>query len=226
MSKRKRLGERRSRKKLDSRDPDLGYYIILTDTKETEKHYFKGLHDALPLQVQDRLRLKIIPRVETEYLIERCVEEIAKDSQYGTPWIILDRDQLSNIDEIIDEAEQRKISVGWSNPCFEIWLLTYFSYPPSLHDSVSCCSAFGKEFKRVSNQEYDKADKDIYRKLIRFGNEEDAVRNATTLYQNTSQRKNKKPSNLSPATTVHLLVGEMRRKCANAMNNHRVHIGR
>lgn len=39
-----RAGKRRDRsKKVGARIPELGYYLIVTDTEETEKNYFEGL---------------------------------------------------------------------------------------------------------------------------------------------------------------------------------------
>jgi hypothetical protein len=160
--------------------------------------------------------VKVIPRIETKHLIERCMEEIASNPQYGIPWIILDRDEVLDFDEIIDSAKRNQISVGWSNPCFEIWLYGYFSYPPSIHDSISCCTAFSRKFKEITGQEYEKSDTGLYRKLVRFGDEECAINHAQTLYKNNSKRENKKPSDSSPATTVHKLIGEIRQKCRDA----------
>lgn len=35
-------------KTLSTRKPNLGYYLIVTDTKKTEKNYFKGLRNTIP----------------------------------------------------------------------------------------------------------------------------------------------------------------------------------
>ena len=42
MSKEQRIGKRRPRS-FECRTPKLGYYIIYTDTKETEENYIDGL---------------------------------------------------------------------------------------------------------------------------------------------------------------------------------------
>ena len=49
-----------NRKKRNSnfREPNLGYYLIFTDTKETERNYFEGLRDSLPLDVRNNLSIK------------------------------------------------------------------------------------------------------------------------------------------------------------------------
>ena len=35
--------------------PELGYYLVVTDTEATERCYFQGLHKELPKEVQNKL---------------------------------------------------------------------------------------------------------------------------------------------------------------------------
>ena len=60
MSKQERNGQRKSRAQLSRhRSPELGYYIIVTDTKETEQNYMYGLRDSIPKELQGRLVIKV-----------------------------------------------------------------------------------------------------------------------------------------------------------------------
>lgn len=55
-----RAGKRKDRnKKVASRIPELGYYLIVTDTKETEENYFLGLRDAMPENLKGHLVIKV-----------------------------------------------------------------------------------------------------------------------------------------------------------------------
>lgn len=119
-----RRGARRQRE-LCTRIPDLGYYIIITDTEETEACFFCGLRQHLPKKLQDRLVIKV-KSTSTAHLLEQAEEGIAYDAQYRKPWIVFDRDRVSMFDQIISDAVKRGFYVGWSNPCFEIWLYAYF----------------------------------------------------------------------------------------------------
>ena len=56
---RERNGERKPRKSLSKRKPDLGYYFIATDATETEKNYIIGLRDSLPKELQNRIVIKV-----------------------------------------------------------------------------------------------------------------------------------------------------------------------
>lgn len=49
MAREDRNGKRKTRNtQLNKRIPEMGYYIIVTDTKETERCFFNGLRDNLP----------------------------------------------------------------------------------------------------------------------------------------------------------------------------------
>jgi hypothetical protein len=55
MGKDERRGARRDRNRIEGqRVPDLGYYLIITDTKETEKNYFEGIRDLIPEHLKNK----------------------------------------------------------------------------------------------------------------------------------------------------------------------------
>ncbi|MCI6921259.1 MAG: RloB family protein [Lachnospiraceae bacterium] len=96
-------------------------------------------------------------------------------SHFGIAWIVFDRDQVQGFDEIIDEAERKGIQVGWSNPCFEIWMYAYFGSMPAISDSWTCCSEFGRVYEAKTGQKYSKADEQMYGKFCKVGDEEKAL---------------------------------------------------
>ena len=56
----KRNGKRRTREQLSRhRVPELGYYVIVTDTNETEQNYILGLRDSIPKELQGKLVIKV-----------------------------------------------------------------------------------------------------------------------------------------------------------------------
>lgn len=76
--------------------------------------------------MKNKLVIKVI-ETKTQNLIEKCKEMTAYEAQYRIPWIVFDRDKVPKFDQIIKAAEKENINVGWSNPCFEIWMFGYFS---------------------------------------------------------------------------------------------------
>ena len=212
MAKKDRTGNRKPREQRKQyKVPELGYYLIVTDTEATERCFFTGLHQALPEEVRNKLVIKVV-ETKTRTMIDKCLELTAYEAQYRIPWIVFDRDQVQGFDEIIDEAKRKDIEVGWSNPCFEIWLHAYFGSMPAIQDSWSCCSEFGRVYESKTGQKYSKVDEKIYGKLCMAGDEEKAIQIAQQKLEQCERDGKKNPSEMCPCTTVHKLVAEIRGK--------------
>ena len=212
MGRNERIGARGTREQRRcSRIPELGYYLIVTDTEGTERCFFKGLHDSLPREIKDKLVIRVI-ETKTREMIDKCLEMTAYEAQYRLPWIVFDRDQVKDFDEIIQEAEAKGIRVGWSNPCFEIWMFAYFGVMPVYVESWKCCSEFGRVYEEKTGQKYSKADENLYSRLCQYGDEMKAIKLAGAKKEQCISEGKKKPSEMSPSSTVYELVGEIRRK--------------
>ena len=212
MSKAERNGKRKGREQSSKvRIPELGYYFIVTDTKETEKNYMNGLRDSIPKELQGKLVIKVI-KTETKNLVNEALNMASINPQYGEPWIVFDRDQVENFDDIISEAEEKGIHVGWANPCIEAWFHAYLGSMPTYRDSVDCCNKFAQAYVKKTKQPYEKNDEDIYSKLIKFGDEGTAIKIAEQKLKAHRSDCNSKPSTMIPCTTIHVLVREIKSK--------------
>ena len=145
-------------------------------------------------------------------MIDKCLEMTAYDAQYRLPWIVFDRDEVKDFDEIIREAESFGIRVGWSNPCFEIWMYSYYGTMPTIMESWVCCSEFEKVFERNTGQRYSKSDTAVYEKIFRTGDEEKALKIAKQKYEQCVREGKIIPSQMYPCTTVYQLVAEIKKK--------------
>ena len=211
MAKADRTGNRKRRESFKKRNPDLGYYSIITDTKETEKNYVYGLRDTLPRELRGRLVIKVI-ETKTNELVKKSLEQAMLEIPYSETWIVFDRDQVVHFDEIISDAEQNGTHVAWSNPCIEIWFDAYFGKMHGYQDSVACCEGFAKTFKMKTGQKYKKSDEQIYNKLNQYGDECTAIQNAEKKLQEHYQNGRNDPSEMCPCTTVHRLILEIKQK--------------
>ncbi len=208
-----RAGKRKDRnQRIGTRTPELGYYLIVTDTEKTEKNYFEGLRNSIPAELKEHLVVKV-EKAKTAELVKRAMELTDAEPQYRIPWIVFDRDQVKDFDEIVRTAEKNDINAGWSNPCFEIWMYAYFGEMPVIRESYICCEQFAEKFERVTGRKYQKNDRDIYRKLVQYGDEEKAFQIAKRCCQRwcTGDRK-ETPSEMCPVSMVQRLVEEIRRK--------------
>ena len=212
MARKDRTGNRTTREqRAIRRIPEMGYYLVVTDTEATERCYFTGLHKSLPSGIQNKLVIKVV-ETKTQNMIQKCLELTAYEAQYRIPWIVFDRDEVVDFDKIIRDAKKAGIHVGWSNPCFEIWMYTYFGSMPAIHESWTCCSRFGETYEKRTGQKYSKADEDIYRRLIENGDEENALAIAQRKYEQCIKNGYTIPSQMCPCTTVYELIGEIKSK--------------
>lgn len=210
-----RRGARKDRNaKRSTRTPELGYYLIVTDTKETEKNYFEGLRDSIPEKLKDKLVIKVF-ETKTVDIVEKCKELRDKDPQYRIPWVIFDKDQVLDFDNIISNAEKNDIYAGWSNPCIEIWFMAYFGSMPTTTDSVICCNIFKDKLSRVSEIKYIKSDKNIYKHLNKYGNEKIAIEVAEKRHLEYVNNCETTPSKMCSSTTVYMLIKEIKAKINN-----------
>lgn len=189
-----------------TRRAQLGTFVIFFDSEETEKNYFHGL------SASSDCRAKIKREKVTK--IENAIKEIQKRTlqPHEEIWLVFDRDEVATFDQIIADAEREGFHVGWSNPCFEIWLHAYFGEMPSAQNSVECVDNFKRAFKRKTNREYRKNDVKIFEAVEKHGSFE-VARNVARTKKKNAQNVYDKPSNQSPATSVHELVEKLRGLC-------------
>lgn len=215
MAKENRNGNRKPRStKQKMREPELGYYLIVTDTEGTERCYFDGLYNSIPEEMRDRLVIRTY-KTKTQSMIKKCKElkEFkGMESHHRIPWLIFDKDEIPDkvFDDRIAFAQKEGIHVGWSNPCFEIWMYAYFGSMPTMQDSQECCNRFATEYKRRTGIDYSKTEEHLYEKLCRYGNEKEAFAIAKQKMEQCKFENN--PSKKSPATAVYELVEAIRKK--------------
>lgn len=189
----------------------LKNYLIITDGEKTEVNYFNGLKNSLPDDYKDKISIKVIKSESPHTLIgdaKKCIEE-NKFNGYEEIWLIFDRDEVKGFDDIIIQAECNGYNVGWSNPCIEIWFLSYFGMNPIHYNSKQCIGDFKEVFKKIVEKNYKKNDTNIYHLLRKFGDEEKAIEISKNRYNNYLN-DHEKTSNMHGATRVFEVVEEIR----------------
>lgn len=172
MGKKDRLG------KLDRRSgfkPQyLGYYIIVTDGKETEPNFFNGIKEKLKDDIKNRVVIKVKTK-QTKDLIDFTLEQVSKSPNYVEPWIVFDKDEVVDFDVLIQKAHNKEINVAWSNPCIEIMFLAYFGKNPTVTNQKDCINNLEKVYRNKTNKKYEKNENKIYEILNEYGNEMEAI---------------------------------------------------
>ena len=209
MKKANRLTENRSeRKKVFLKS---GAYLIVTDAEKTEKNYFEGIKNIIPDSLKNDLQIKIYSNKPLAKIIDFAAEQRNKDERFRDIWLVFDRDEVKNFDRLIEKAKESKMNVGWSNPCFEIWLMSYFQNPKNINDSQKCCETFEKIFKENTDKNYEKSEKKIYNILCKKGDENKAIQRAREKYYQV-RKEYSQPSKMIGCTTVYKLVEELKKK--------------
>ena len=209
MKRTNRLSEKRSeRKKILLKS---GAYLIVTDAEKTEKNYFEGIKNIIPDNLKNDLQIKIYSNKALSKIIDFAAEQRNKDERFRDIWLVFDRDEVKNFDKLIEEAKENKMNVGWSNPCFEIWLMSYFQNPKNINDSQKCCEIFEKIFKENTSKKYKKSEEKIYNILYEKGDENRAIERAREKYHQV-RKDYSQPSKMVGCTTVYKLVEELKKK--------------
>ena len=209
MKKTNRLNQKRSeRKKVLLKS---GTYLIVTDAEKTEKYYFEGIKNRIPDSLKNDLQIKIYSNKALSKIIDFAAEERNKDGRFRDIWLVFDRDEVKNFDKLIEGAKENKINVGWSNPCFEIWLMSYFQLPKNINDSQKCCETFEKIFKENTDKNYEKSEEKIYNILCKKGDENKAIQRAREKYHQV-RKEYSQTSKMIGCTTVYKLVEELKKK--------------
>ena len=209
MKKTNRLSKKRNERKkilLTS-----GAYLIITDTEKTEKNYFEGIKNIIPGNLKNDLQIKIYSNKALSKIIDFAAEERNKDERFRDIWLVFDRDEVKNFDKLIEEAKENKMNVGWSNPCFEIWLMSYFQLSKNIEESQKCCETFEKIFKENTGKKYKKSEEKIYNILCENGDENRAIERAREKYHQV-RKDYSQPSKMIGCTTVYKLVEELKKK--------------
>ncbi len=200
----------KSKRRANSRRELFENILIVTDGEATETNYFSGLRDSFPVELRRKIRIRIVPEVNTQDLVETTLAELRKDPAVREAWIVFDRDNRpEDFDTVISKAKRNGINVGWSNPCIEIFFHAYYGKMPRNEVPQQCISAFGRDFERKTGKEYEKNDEDIYEELRETGDEEGALAlSKATLETSSKNAESKRPSKYCPASTLHELVGK------------------
>ncbi|MBP1920596.1 RloB family protein [Youngiibacter multivorans] len=206
---------KRSRSERKIRPLRLGGYLIITDTEATEVNYFLGLKESIPPMLKGDLQIKVFKNKDLDNIINFASSERNKDSRFRSVWVVFDRDEVKNFDNLVSQIEKEKMNPGWSNPCFEIWLSAYFGEMKSVNSPEQCCTEFERLMKKNTNRtEYIKSDSDIYNLLVNNGSESRAIELAKERYFSRSSTYSK-PSAMTSCTTVFMLVEEIMQKIQN-----------
>ena len=203
----------KSRNKVATKKLAPPNYLIICEGKETEPNYFNGLKQKINEKFEDRVRI-VVPSIKvkgtglnTESLVKYATQYINQSPKvYGQVWVVFDKDDYT--DEKFNNAiKLNEYNSAWSNPNFEIWLLSHFKkidMPLSKNDALK---ELKKQFQNSNLGKYSKNDKEIFEKITKDNRLETAIKNCKEIYEQFKSISTESSKN--PCTTVFMLVEDL-----------------
>lgn len=202
----------KSRNKVATKKLAPPNYLIICEGKETEPNYFNGLKQNINEKFGDRI--SVVPAIKvkgtglnTESLVKYTKQYINKSPKvYGQVWVVFDKDDYTD-EQFNNAIRLNEYNSAWSNPNFEVWLLSHFkklSTPLSKNDSLKDLK---KEFQNANLGNYSKNDKEIFEKVTNDNRLETAISNCKEIYEQFKNISTEASKN--PCTTVFMLVEDL-----------------
>ena len=196
--------------------PEKEYFYLFSEGTKTEPNYFsrfKQIIESNPIY-KDMVQIEIEPCGDnTINILERAEDYVAKNKiKSGEIWCIYDKDDFpaSRFDAVYysiiskcDESSSLKYFAAWSNECFEFWFVLHFDNYLSNNNRKEYINYLNKKFQELSIGQYNKNDKEIFEKLLKYGNPLLAIRYAKRII---NEYPTLSPSNIAPGTKVYELV--------------------
>lgn len=184
-------------------------YLIVCEGKQTEPNYFNGLKQEINKKYGNKVEV-LIPNIDikgtgmnTTSLVKYTQKIINYSHKiYGQVWVVFDKDDYS--DEQFDSAIKNcDYTVAWSNPNFELWLLSHFKKINRYVSKEDVLQELSAEFKKNGLGEYSKNDADIFNKVTNEGKLNIAIKNCESMEE---LNKEGQASQRNPMTKVYKIV--------------------
>ena len=188
-------------------------YLIICEGIQTEPNYFNGLKQEINKKYGRKVDV-LIPNIDvkgtgmnTISLINYAKKKVNQANKiYGQVWVVFDKDDYSDkqFNMAIQECDY---NVAWSNPNFELWLLSHLKKVTRCISKDEILKELEKEFQKNGLGEYQKNDNKIFEKITKDGKILKAINNCKQMEElngcgQASQR--------NPMTKVYKIVEDLK----------------
>ena len=184
-------------------------YLIVCEGIQTEPNYFKGLKKKINDKYGNKVDV-LIPEIDIKGTGRNTTDLVNytnkfvnyANKKYGQVWVVFDKDDYNN--EQFDKAiKMCDYNVAWSNPNFELWLLSHLKRVTKYISKDEILKELEKEFQNNGFGEYQKNDNKIFEKVTSNGKLENAIKNCEYMEK---INKNGQASKRNPMTKVYKIV--------------------
>lgn len=195
--------------KLKSKRLAPANYLIVCEGKQTEPNYFNGLRKKINEKYGSKVDV-LIPNIEVKGTGKNTTDLVNytdkyvnySNKRYGQVWVVFDKDDYS--DEQFDKAIRTcDYNVAWSNPNFELWLLSHFKKVNKYVSKDEVLQELSTEFKKNGLGNYSKNDANIFNKVTTEGKLHTAIKNCEYMEE---LNKDGQASQRNPMTKIYKIV--------------------
>lgn len=184
-------------------------YLIVCEGKKTEPNYFNGLKKKINEKYGNKVDV-LIPNIDikgtgmnTTSLVKYTQKTVNHANKvYGQVWVVFDKDEY-NDEQFNSAIDNCNYNVAWSNPNFELWLLTHFKKVSRYVSKDDVIQELIKEFQKKGLGDYTKNDIDIFDKVTSEGKLHTAIKNCEYMEE---LNKDGQASQRNPMTKVYKIV--------------------
>lgn len=195
--------------KLKSKRLAPANYLIVCEGKQTEPNYFKGLKKKINEKYGNKVDV-LIPSIEVKGTGKNTTDLVNytdkfvnySNKRYGKVWVVFDKDDYSN-DQFDKAIKTCDYNVAWSNPNFELWLLSHFKKVNRYISKDNVLQELSKEFQKKGLGEYTKNDTNIFEKVTSEERLHTAINNCEYMEE---LNKDGQESRKNPMTKVYKII--------------------
>jgi len=214
----KRFAREENKRKVNTRNKRK-YFLIVCEGEKTEPNYFEGLKEDLPKGVLTNCKIDI---EGTGYNTQSLIDEALRlkkiyEKENNRPidrlWVVFDKDSFSaeEFNSAVMRCQNSKPEIGcaWSNEAFELWYLLHFHFYNHEMSRRDYQDKIEENLKPLIdiNYVYKKNSLEMYTILKKYGNINNAIRNAKKLEEHFKGRQDY--ANHNPCTMVYRLIEEL-----------------
>lgn len=195
--------------KLKSKRLAPANYLIVCEGKQTEPNYFNGLKKKINEKYGNKVDV-LIPNIEVKGTGKNTTDLVNhtdkfvnySNKRYGQVWVVFDKDDYS--DEQFDKAiKSCEYNVAWSNPNFELCLLSHFKKVNRYISKDNVLQELGREFQKKGLGDYTKNDTNIFEKVTSEERLHTAIKNCEYMEE---LNKDVQASQRNPMTKVYKII--------------------
>lgn len=201
-------------------------FHVFCEGEKTEPYYIRGYIKYFHSDKRNILLVEYTKKNTPVQLVEVAIEHKKTTTKNDVYWVVFDRESVSKYPHELhlqarNLANKHNIEIGFSNVCFEFWLLLHMEYSTATYDSCNDLlqqSNLKALLKERGIDSYDKGFAHLFDKLKNNDGVSTAIRNADKVIQtilSTAEKGKELPHYLKPYTDVHHLFIDM----GNFINN-------